>query len=128
MIFVAVALPALVLRSPSVARPKPTLVMQSVDVRPGSMKEATILQGKRPYGEESRRYRRTVYRHADWIKHRSETRLLRNLKGTFTSGVVRSLHKTSTLQMVVSLRKYYTSSEKCYPSISKTKVHRPFWV
>ena len=91
MIFVAVALPALVLRSPSVARPKPALVMQSTDVRPGSMKEATILQGKRPYGEESRRYRRTVYRHADWIKHRSETRLLRNLKGTFTSGVVRSL-------------------------------------
>ena len=61
MIFVAVALPALVLRSPSVARPKPALVMQSTDVRPGSMKEATILQGKRPYGEESRRYRRTVY-------------------------------------------------------------------
>ena len=35
MIFVAVALPALVLRSPSVARPKPALVMQSTDVRPG---------------------------------------------------------------------------------------------
>ena len=58
--------------------------------RPGSMAEARS-QGIRPYGEESRRYRRTVYRHEDWLKHRSETRLLRNLQGTFTSGVVRSL-------------------------------------
>ena len=91
MLTSAVLISALVMHPPSVARRKPTLVMQSTDVRPGSMKEATILQGKRPYGEESRRYRRTVYRHADWIKHRSETRLLRNLKGTFTSGVVRSL-------------------------------------
>jgi hypothetical protein len=56
--------------------------------RPGSLKEA-YSQGIRPYGEESRRYRRTVYRHEDWLKHRSETRLLRNLQGTFTSGVVR---------------------------------------
>lgn len=59
--------------------------------RPGSIAEAKQVQGKRPYGEESRRYRRTVYRHEDWLRHRSETRLLRNLKGTFTSGVVRSL-------------------------------------
>ena len=58
--------------------------------RPGSLKEA-YSQGIRPYGEESRRYRRTVYRHEDWLKHRSETRLLRNLKGTFTSGVVRPI-------------------------------------
>ena len=60
-------------------------------MRPGSIKEATRLQGYKPYGEESRRYRRTIYRHEDWLNHRSETRLLRNLKGTFTSGVVRSL-------------------------------------
>ena len=59
--------------------------------RPGSLAEAKAILGKRPYGEESRRYRRTIYRHNDWLAHRSETRLLRNLKGTFTSGVVRSL-------------------------------------
>ena len=65
--------------------------MQTSAPRPGSIKEATVLEGKRPYGEESRRFRRTIYRHEDWLKHRSETRLLRNLKGTLTSGVVRSL-------------------------------------
>ena len=51
----------------------------------------SCLPASGPYGEESRRYRRTIYRHNDWLAHRSETRLLRNLKGTFTSGVVRSL-------------------------------------
>ena len=59
--------------------------------RPGSIAEAKVVQGKTPYGEESRRYRRTIYRHEDWLMHRSETRLLRNLAGAFTSGVVRSL-------------------------------------
>ena len=44
-----------------------------------------------PYSEASRRYRRTVYRHADWLEHRSSTRLFGNLSGTLTSGVVRSL-------------------------------------
>ena len=61
------------------------------------------MQGKRPYGEESRRYRRTVYRHSDWLKHRSETRLLRNLRGTFTSGVVRSLISEVAAVAVMSL-------------------------
>ena len=70
--------------------------------RPGSLKEA-YSQGIRPYGEESRRYRRTVYRHEDWLKHRSETRLLRNLKGTFTSGVVRSLISEVAAVVLVAL-------------------------
>ena len=70
--------------------------------RPGSLKEA-YSQGIRPYGEESRRYCRTVYRHEDWLKHRSETRLLRNLKGTFTSGVVRSLVSEVAAVVLVAL-------------------------
>ena len=61
--------------------------------RPGSIAEA-IVEGslKRNYGEESRRYRRAVYRHEDWLKHRREDRLLRNLRGIFSSGVMRSLY------------------------------------
>ena len=47
--------------------------------------------GDLPYSEASRRYRRTVYRHDDWLTHRSSTRLFGNLSGTLTSGVVRSL-------------------------------------
>lgn len=59
--------------------------------RPGSLKAATQLLGDTPYGESSRKYRRTFYTHKDWVKHRSPIRQLRNLKGTFTSGVVRNL-------------------------------------
>lgn len=44
-----------------------------------------------PYSEASRRYRRTVFTNADWLQHRSSTRLFGNLSGTLTSGVVRSL-------------------------------------
>jgi putative membrane protein len=84
---------AFVLRPALTARGAHTRVVtcEASTLRPGSMKEAKSILGKRPYGEESRRYRRTVYRHEDWLSHRSETRLLRNLQGTFSSGVVRSL-------------------------------------
>jgi hypothetical protein len=40
-----------------------------------------------PYGEESRKYRRTVYSHDDWIKHRSPDRFLKNLLSTSKSGI-----------------------------------------
>jgi len=43
------------------------------------------------YAEESRKFRRTVYGHEDWVKHRSSTRLFRNLATTLDSGVVRAL-------------------------------------
>ena len=49
------------------------------------------IKGDVPYSEASRRYRRTVFTNADWLQHRSNTRLFGNLSGTFTSGVVRSL-------------------------------------
>lgn len=39
------------------------------------------------YGEESRRYRRTIYTHDDWIKHRAPSRFFRKAMTTFTSGI-----------------------------------------
>ena len=70
----------------------PTLVQaDSSRVRAGSMEEATLLTGKVPYGEDSRKYRRTTYTHRDWFKHRSTDRLFGNLASTVSSGVVRNL-------------------------------------
>ena len=43
------------------------------------------------YGEESRKYRRTVYSHDDWRKHRSSDRFIRNLSSMFVSGVYKNL-------------------------------------
>ena len=59
--------------------------------RPGSMEEATAKMGKVPYGEESRRYRRTVYTHEDWVKHRNSETIITKLNGLFYSGIVRQL-------------------------------------
>ena len=94
--------PGSLLRAQSLRQSKCKAV-SSDEVRPGSMKWAREQTGKLPYGEESRRYRRTVYRHKDWLKHRSSTRLLKNLGGTFTSGVVRSLLSEVGAVVLVSL-------------------------
>ena len=43
------------------------------------------------YGEDSRKYRRTVYTHDDWRKHRSSNRLFHNMSTIFSSGVYKSI-------------------------------------
>lgn len=43
------------------------------------------------YGEESRKYRRTVYTHDDWVKHRAPDRFVRNAFSTFTSGIYKNI-------------------------------------
>jgi len=63
-----------------------------VNVREGSLAEALLETGKVPYGEKSRRYRRTVFDHSDWVEHRSSSsRILSNLQSMIFSGVVRQL-------------------------------------
>eukprot|EP00591_Stephanopyxis_turris_P015137 CAMPEP_0195538954 /NCGR_PEP_ID=MMETSP0794_2-20130614/49800_1 /TAXON_ID=515487 /ORGANISM="Stephanopyxis turris, Strain CCMP 815" /LENGTH=418 /DNA_ID=CAMNT_0040672965 /DNA_START=28 /DNA_END=1284 /DNA_ORIENTATION=- len=43
------------------------------------------------YGEMSRKYRRTVYTHDDWRKHRNPDRFFYYLRSIFVSGVYKSL-------------------------------------
>lgn len=43
------------------------------------------------YGEESRKYRRTVYSHDDWIKHRNPDRFFYYISGIFSSGIYKNL-------------------------------------
>jgi len=45
------------------------------------------------YGEGSRKYRRTVYTHNEWVKHRSSDRFIRNVASIWNSGVYKSLAK-----------------------------------
>jgi len=66
-----------------------------------STKEIKILDGLPPikdlsYGEESRKFRRTVYSHDDWVKHRSSDRFIYYLLALFTSGVYRNLGREVT--------------------------------
>ncbi|KAL7538924.1 hypothetical protein ACHAXR_009602 [Thalassiosira sp. AJA248-18] len=43
------------------------------------------------YGEGSRKYRRTVYTHDQWVKHRSSDRFLNNLGTLFNSGIYKQI-------------------------------------
>ena len=43
------------------------------------------------YGEESRKYRRTVYTHDDWVKHRSADRFVRNALSIANSGIYKNI-------------------------------------
>jgi len=70
--------------------------------QPSSMKELIRQRGRVPYGEESRKFRRTVYTHEDWVKHRSESRITRNLQGMVYSGVLRQLKNEIALVVAVA--------------------------
>lgn len=45
------------------------------------------------YGEESRQYRRTIYTHADWKKHRRENRFFYNLSTLLSSGIYKQIRR-----------------------------------
>lgn len=72
--------------------------------REGSLAAATKTLGKVPYGEQSRKYRRTVFKHDDWVNHRSSSsRVFDNLQSLFFSGVVRQLRPQVTAVSAVAL-------------------------
>jgi len=49
--------------------------------------------GSDAYAEESRQYRRTVYMHDEWVKHRSSDRYVKNMLTITSSGVGKNLGK-----------------------------------
>jgi len=55
------------------------------------------------YGEGSRKYRRTVYTHAEWVKHRSSDRFVNNLKTLFNSGIYKNVGKEVTATTAVAI-------------------------
>eukprot|EP00957_Ditylum_brightwellii_P141568 10784984-Ditylum_brightwellii.AAC.1 len=57
---------------------------------------------KKTYGEESRKFRRTVYTYKDWIKSRDPGRIYKKLGTTFESGVVLGLAKELALLAMIS--------------------------
>ena len=72
--------------------------------REGSLAAATKALGKVPYGETSRKYRRTVFKHDDWVNHRgSSSRVFDNLQSMFFSGVVRQLRPQVTAVSAIAI-------------------------
>mmetsp|Transcript_17879 Transcript_17879/g.29585 ORF Transcript_17879/g.29585 Transcript_17879/m.29585 type:complete len:423 (+) Transcript_17879:128-1396(+) len=68
-------------------------------VAPEPPKDKTV--EKLPYGETSRRFRRTYYTHEDWVSHRNSDRFVSNLLKSFQSGIVRQL--TAEIGLVSSI-------------------------
>ena len=62
-----------------------------------------IKKGTSSYAEDSREFRRTVYMHDEWVKHRSSDRFLRNMATIGSSGVGQSLGKELSIVGVVAL-------------------------
>ena len=56
-----------------------------------------------PSGERQRKYRRTVYTHDDWKKHRSQDRFLIYLKAILTQGAYQNLAGEVTLTASVAV-------------------------
>eukprot|EP00536_Pseudo-nitzschia_multiseries_P012020 jgi/Psemu1/260247/estExt_Genewise1Plus.C_4390020 len=57
-----------------------------------------------PYGETSRQFRRTVYTHDDWVKHRSPNRFIKNLFSIGASGIYKNVgREVSTTTTIATL-------------------------
>lgn len=65
-------------------------IPEDYDQDPASVRSLTEMTNV-PYGEMSRKYRRTVYTYDDWKKHRSQDRFIYYLLAFFTSGVYKNL-------------------------------------
>lgn len=55
------------------------------------------------YGEESRKYRRTVYSHDDWVTHRSPDRFINNILSTGRSGIYKNVGREVTAVVSVAV-------------------------
>mmetsp|Transcript_13900 Transcript_13900/g.21340 ORF Transcript_13900/g.21340 Transcript_13900/m.21340 type:complete len:411 (+) Transcript_13900:206-1438(+) len=64
-----------------------TQLAKSVTTESSTALQADAPIQKPTYGEESRKYRRTVFGHDDWVKHRRPDRFVKNLSTIFDSGV-----------------------------------------
>jgi len=74
--------------SPTLSAVNPTLsVTLPVSLRPPKLGKAKDIS----YGEASRKFRRTVYSHDDWVNHRSPDRFIRNIASIGTSGIYKNL-------------------------------------
>lgn len=76
-------------RSPSLVV-KTTVVKSTTSLKMGPPTDPSAPLSEQ-FGEGSRKYRRTVYTHAEWVTHRSPDRFVKNLKTLFSSGVYKNI-------------------------------------
>lgn len=76
--------------SPTLSASSPTIsVTLPVGLRAPKLEKAKDIS----YGESSRKFRRTVYSHDDWVRHRDPDRFFRYITSIPTSGIYRNLQR-----------------------------------
>lgn len=110
--------------SPTLSAESPTLsVTLPVALRPPKLGKAKDIS----YGEASRKFRRTVYTHDDWVNHRSPDRFIKYLAAIPTSGIYKNLAKeVIALTAMTALVMVYNGFITGYQDISGA-VHDPIW-
>lgn len=100
---------------------------ESSTLRPNSMAAVTKAQGKVPYGESSRQYRRTVYSsYENWVEHRSQFGIFENLTGMFLSGIIRQLKNevltVTAVALILVIWNGFYGNEGALPHLSLPSV------
>jgi putative membrane protein len=84
------------------------------------------------YGEESRQYRRTVYTHDDWVKHRSPDRFIRNLAAITSSGVYKNLANevaaTTSIATLICLYNAITGGFTDFDGVKHAALIQSVWL
>lgn len=110
--------------SPTLSAQSPTIsVTLPVALRPPKLQKAKDIS----YGEASRKFRRTVYSHDDWVNHRSPDRFIKYIAAIPTSGIYKNLAKEIiTLVAVTMLVMGYNGAVTGYQDVSGA-FHDPIW-
>ncbi|KAG7348962.1 bestrophin, RFP-TM, chloride channel [Nitzschia inconspicua] len=110
--------------SPTLSATSPTIsITLPVGLRPPKLEKPKNIK----YGEESRKFRRTVYTHDDWERHRSPDRFVRNLVSITSSGVYKNMAREAILVTLLTVFvMVYNGCVTGYQDISGA-YHDPVW-
>ena len=110
--------------SPTLSAESPTIsVTLPVALRPPKLQKAKDIS----YGEASRKFRRTVYSHDDWVTHRSPDRFIKYLVSIPTSGIYKSLaREVISVVAVTMMVMIYNGCVTGYQDLSGA-YHNPIW-
>ena len=88
--------------SPLVSKPTTHASTSALAMGPPTDPSAPLTE---QFGEGSRKYRRTVYTHDQWVKHRSSDRFVNNLTTIFNSGIYKQVGQEvfATVSIAVSV-------------------------
>ena len=110
--------------SPTLSAESPTIsVTLPVSLRPPKLQKAKDIS----YGEASRKFRRTVYTHDDWVGHRSPDRFIKYFASIPTSGIYKNLAKEIIILVgVTMLVMGYNGCVTGFQDLSGA-FHNPIW-